>query len=186
MIIEAARTAPARNSTRPASTRRLVSVEALLDFHLRRARLMVHTVRYKTWSVAQPSDRVAPWDRHTRADVALTLQWVASERRIVAALLALRRAGVEQLTDTRWATTRFTVANQPTPPRSLQVVAWGEGVMRDLDGLRVGTLWCDRSGAWFAVRRGRNDNTPAGWMIAGDYETAESAAYAVGCLITDH
>ncbi|MFI7608477.1 hypothetical protein ACIBTV_25455 [Micromonospora sp. NPDC049366] len=173
-------------------------IASLIDHHRFLARQNLTAAHLLSATFRVPRFYMPP-GRHDRSDLANTLAVVADDRRLLAALLTLRRAGVLYMTGSRWRGMSAAILAGPSPTRPLQVVATGHGVLPDngdgcgeypmTDGRRyVGELWHNRHGEWRAFRRGTDGGVTAadGATVSAGHRTADAAAYAVGWLIADH
>ncbi|MBQ1048460.1 hypothetical protein KBX50_08275 [Micromonospora sp. C51] len=180
---------PANHTTARSNgdSRPFTNVQSVIDLHLGRVLSDIDGARTANSHLR----RTAPQDR-TGREVALRLSGAAFGRRIVGALLALRRAGRRFIAVDRWEATLEALEDLPAPGRPLQVVFISREevlprvgsfvyAMQDATGAHVGVLRRYRNGEWFAARLGPNGERA--W--AGGHAYAEAAAYGVGWLIAD-
>lgn len=181
--------------SRPNTAEPVCPVASLIHNHKRKARSFIHGSAFHRWNLTQ-TWHYRPIDRSHPGDIAATLAAAAVERRVLAALLAYRGAGVEYIRGTRWTGVKDAVVNGRLPKRlPLLVVNTGHGVVADdgsgwgsypqaIGDRYVGELWHNPAGEWWACRMGPYGGF-VGMVASGPHRHADAAAYAVGFLAAD-
>ncbi|MEU1813368.1 hypothetical protein [Micromonospora aurantiaca (nom. illeg.)] len=168
-------------------------VASLIDQHEREARKSVRASAFHRWNQTQTWHYALTF-RSFPADVAVSLTEAAKQRRVLAVLLAYRRAGAEYILPARWNGVKAAALTGPQPRQPFMVVTTGHGVVVDdehryasypqgVGGEGVGEVWLSGTD-WWAVRYSP-DGDPAETVVGGPRATADAAAYAVGFLNAD-